>query len=125
MNDHPAIFLVDDEPAVRDSMWAVLQECGYNAICIASLEEFLNELACCSTGCLVIDSFAPTIKLPELLYRLDAVASPLSVIIFSETPDLWTQNVPSPRDVILLDRSVSTKGFLNAVETQLTSPKTP
>lgn len=51
----PTVFLVDDDPAVRDSIALLLETAGLSSAGYASAEDFLAALGPAPAGCLVLD----------------------------------------------------------------------
>lgn len=52
---NPVVHIVDDDPAVRDSLRELLDSVGLRNALYASAEEFLENCAPASEGCLLID----------------------------------------------------------------------
>jgi FixJ family two-component response regulator len=55
MNENTTVFVVDDDPAVRDALTLLIEQEGLPVKAFASAEDFL---ACCQTqcsGCIIID----------------------------------------------------------------------
>ena len=73
MNDHdPTIFIVDDDPAVRDSLFLLIESEGYAVKTYASAEAFLADQGQESHGCVVLDLRIPGmdgIRLQEEMAR--------------------------------------------------------
>jgi len=55
MNDKPTVFVVDDDPAARQSVSALVETMGYSAKPYASAEEFLKSYVPGRPGCVVTD----------------------------------------------------------------------
>jgi FixJ family two-component response regulator len=76
------IFIVDDDPAVRDSLKVFLEVHGYSVSDFASGTEFLSNYAAGPRQCLVLDVHMPAISGIDLLERLAAQCSaPPTVVI--------------------------------------------
>jgi FixJ family two-component response regulator len=58
---HPMIYLVDDDPAVRDSLSLLLEEEGFALVAFASAEDFLSSGVPmqCSPSCCIVDIRMP------------------------------------------------------------------
>jgi len=78
----PAIFVVDDDSAVRETMRELLEEEGWSVEIYPSGEAFLEGFRPGREGCLVIDAWMPGMGGLELLERLktDRGAPPAIVI---------------------------------------------
>src|SRR3954464_10641553 len=57
----PAVYIVDDDEAIRDSMAALVEAAGFSAKTIDSAVELLN-----SPGGLAADCFVADIRMPEM-----------------------------------------------------------
>ena len=55
MNHDPVIFVVDDDPAARNSMAALIKSRGLAVQTFASAEEFLEGFDRVQRGCLIVD----------------------------------------------------------------------
>ena len=55
MNDKPTVFVIDDDPAARQSVSALVETMGYSAKPYASAEEFLKSYVPGRPGCVVTD----------------------------------------------------------------------
>lgn len=75
------VFLVDDDPAIRQSLPRALSGRGYNVESFASAKEFLDAFRPDRTGCLVLDLSMPEMDGLELQAHLAEVA-PILPIIF-------------------------------------------
>ena len=61
MNESPTVFLVDDDPAVRDAVGLLLRAGGLTVEGFANAAEFLATDAVRRPGCLVLD-----VRMPEM-----------------------------------------------------------
>lgn len=76
------VFIVDDDPAVRDSLKLLLQAYGHDVRDFESGEDFLRAYDAALAGCLVLDVHMPPINGVELVERLSASgALPPTVLI--------------------------------------------
>jgi FixJ family two-component response regulator len=55
----PTIFIVDDDPSVRDSLELLVGSVGFDVKTYASAQEFLNSSAPGASGCLILDIRMP------------------------------------------------------------------
>ena len=55
----PVVYVVDDEPMIREIVVALLGAHGYRAVPLGSAEELLAQPAYTGPGCLVLDVFLP------------------------------------------------------------------
>ena len=78
----PTIFVVDDDPGVRETVREMLESHGWEVETFESCEAFLAVLRPARHGCLVIDAVLPGMNGFELLARLkaDSIALPSIMI---------------------------------------------
>lgn len=69
MNAH-SVFIVDDDPAMRDSLVLMLRGAGFRARAFASADDFLENLPTDKSACVVSDVRMPGVEGPELVRRL-------------------------------------------------------
>lgn len=69
MNPH-SVFIVDDDPAMRDSLVLMLRGAGFRARAFVSADEFLENLPNDKSACVVSDVRMPGVEGPELVRKL-------------------------------------------------------
>ena len=69
MNAH-SVFIVDDDPAMRDSLVLMLRGAGFRARAFTSADDFLENLPTDKSACVVSDVRMPGVEGPELVRRL-------------------------------------------------------
>ena len=87
--DTLTVLVVDDDPAVRDSLEAVLGAAGYRCTLFASGAEFLASDPGTARGCVLVDVRMPGMDGLELQRQMKARAIALPVIFmtgFGEVP---------------------------------------
>jgi two-component system response regulator FixJ len=87
--DTLTVFVVDDDPAVRDSLQAMLGAAGYHCMMFASGAEFLASDPGSAHGCVLVDVRMPGMDGLELQRQMKARAIGLPVIFmtgFGEVP---------------------------------------
>jgi two-component system response regulator TtrR len=77
------VFVIDDDPAIRDSMRWLIEAAGFNVKIYASAREFLKKLSPSQRGCLVLDVRMPEINGLELQRLLSEKNNPLPIIFIS------------------------------------------
>lgn len=82
------VFIVDDDPGVRNAMQLLLRSVGRSAELFASAEDFLAEYDRNRAGCLVLDIRMPGLGGLELQERLLAKGSPIPVIFITGHADV-------------------------------------
>jgi len=83
-----AVFVVDDDPHVRDSLSMLLEASGYAPQSFESAAAFLASEAPGARGCLIADVQMPEMNGLELQNELVARRSPLTVIIVTGHGDI-------------------------------------
>jgi len=82
METEPTVFVVDDDPAIQDSLAVLMQTLHLPAEFYSSAREFLDVYDPSRPGCLLLD-----IRMPgsgfSLLKELSARESPLPVIVIT------------------------------------------
>lgn len=79
----PVVFIVDDDPAVRESLRFVLSAARYRVETFASGEEFLSQWRPGSPGCLLADMNLPDMSGAKLIDLLKSRVSNLPVILMT------------------------------------------
>jgi FixJ family two-component response regulator len=82
------VFIVDDDPAARDSMAALIQSHGLQAETFESAEDFLARFDRTRGGCLVLDVRMAGMSGLELQERLNVEGLNLPVIIITGYADI-------------------------------------
>jgi len=82
MNERPTVFVVDDDPAMRDSLGFLLGSVQLPVECHASAEELLSANDSQRPGCIVLDVRMPGLSGLELMshLRVDRSAPPVLLI---------------------------------------------
>ena len=85
-SDH--VYVIDDDPAMRDSLDFLLGSAGFNVRLFDSAQTFLDELANLDVGCVVTDVRMPGIDGMELLRRLSSGSRKLPIIVMTGHGDV-------------------------------------
>ncbi|WP_153111506.1 response regulator transcription factor [Propionivibrio limicola] len=84
----PTVFIVDDDPAIRDSLSLLLETAGHAVECHDSAESFLAAGRENSPGCLILDVRMKQMSGPELHAELVRRGSQLPVIFLTAHGDI-------------------------------------
>ena len=84
----PTVYIVDDQPAVREALSEMLSVLGYRIETFASAGQFLSGLDPSRTGCLVADVRMPGMDGLELVRELGRRALRLPVVLISGHADV-------------------------------------
>ena len=83
-----AVFVVDDDPDVRDALGLLLRVRGYETALFACAEDFLAFLTPAASGCLVADIRMPGMSGLELQQELVRRGSVLPVVVLTGHGDV-------------------------------------
>jgi two-component system response regulator FixJ len=86
----PEIFVVDDDPAVRDLLSEVFAQAGYRAISFVDGASFLAAARERIPACVILDIYLPGRSGLEVLKDLDAANYPAPIFIASGRGDIPT-----------------------------------
>jgi two-component system, LuxR family, response regulator FixJ len=89
MPREPIVFVVDDDPATRDSLRWLLQSVGLPVQTLATAEEFLSAYEAGQPGCLVLDVRMPGmsgLNLQETLVARDITLPVIIITGYAEVP---------------------------------------
>jgi two-component system nitrogen regulation response regulator NtrX len=78
-----SILIVDDEPGIRDTLRAVMEDEGFVADAVASGEECLGAIESRAYGCVLLDVWLPGIDGLETLKKMREVGCESAVVIIS------------------------------------------
>ncbi|QHO76827.1 DNA-binding response regulator [Bradyrhizobium sp. CCBAU 051011] len=77
------VYVIDDDPAMRDSLDFLLGSAGFRVRLFDSAQAFLSEVATLEAGCVVTDVRMPGIDGMELMRRLNSSSRKLPVIVMT------------------------------------------
>lgn len=84
----PKVFIVDDNPAVRDAIRWLMQQVNLEAETFSLAREFLAAYRPGSRGCLILDIRMPEMSGLELLGRLSQEGTVLPIIVITGHGDI-------------------------------------
>src|SRR5947209_1888105 len=87
MDSSPTVFLVDDDPNIRNIVTFLMQSVGLPLVAFSTATEFLEKYDG-RPGCLVLDVRMPGMSGLELQQRLNEQGRPLSVIMMTGHADV-------------------------------------
>ena len=79
----PIIYIVDDDPSVRESTELLLKSVGFNVKTFVSAQDFLNANLQEGLGCLILDVRMPGMSGLDLQEKLVSAKTPLPVIFIT------------------------------------------
>ncbi|HEY0792456.1 MAG TPA: response regulator transcription factor [Chthoniobacterales bacterium] len=84
------VFVVDDDPAVREALGSLLRSVGWRVEAFASAAEFLRQPPPAEPSCLVLDVGLPGLSGMELQRQLVAANRPIPIIFITGQGDIPT-----------------------------------
>ncbi len=81
--EKPIIFIVDDDPSVRESTKFLLESVGFNVKTYASGQDFLKAKVQADLGCLILDVRMPGLSGLDLQEKLLSAKTPLPMIFIT------------------------------------------
>ena len=84
----PAVYIVDDQPAVRHALREMLSVLGYDVETFGSAQQFLDAVTPDRPGCLVTDVRMPGMDGLELVLELSRRSIRLPVVLISGHADV-------------------------------------
>lgn len=87
-NRQPTVFVVDDDPAVLDSLSLLVRSIGLRVETFSSAREFLDAYDPERPGCLVLDVRMPGMSGLELQGRLERLGSTLPIVFVTAFGDI-------------------------------------
>ncbi len=88
MTERPTVFIVDDEPAIRESLSRLVGAAGFRAECFDGADAFLAAYRNGRPGCLVTDIRMPGMNGLELQERMRADGCAIPIIVLTGYGDV-------------------------------------
>jgi len=112
------VYVVDDDPAIRDSLSLSLSLRGYHISQFANAEDFLNAFDLAWTGCVVADIRMPGSSGLQLQAELAARGSNLPVVIITGHGDVTSARAAfRAKAVDFLEKPFDDDHLIGAIET--------
>ncbi|WP_436642700.1 response regulator transcription factor [Microbaculum sp. FT89] len=116
----PTVYIVDDDPAIRKSLFRLLSSAGYCCICHESAEAFLDEYKPGEPGCVLIDLDLPGIDGFGVQESLSSMEIGPPAIFLTGTGDIPASvRAMKAGAVDFLTKPVDASTLLSAVEEAL------
>lgn len=111
------VFIVDDDPAIRESVMNLLEAVGIAAQSFSSAEEFKRSWSREGSGCLLLDARLPGISGVEFQEQMPAVGMSLPIIFMTAHGDVpMVRKVMKAGAVEFLVKPFQKEELLHAVE---------
>jgi FixJ family two-component response regulator len=88
VNSGPCVFIVDDDPHIRETMREMVERHGFAAAVFADGLDFLEALSPGQAGCLIADAKMPGAGGLQIIERLKAMGSELPVVVITAYGDV-------------------------------------
>ena len=88
--EEPTVFVVDDDPSVRDALRGLLRSAGFAVETFASAREFLARPPSDLPGCLVLDVGLPDLSGLDLQQRLADMSRTIPIVFITGQGDIPT-----------------------------------
>ena len=110
------VFIVDDDPAICESLCDLMDSAGLKTVQFASAEEFLRAYSADTAGCLVLDVRLPGMTGMELQTRLIKSDIAIPIIIMTAHGDIpMVRNAMKAGAVEFLTKPFQDEELLNAI----------
>jgi len=112
------VYVVDDDPAIRDSLSLSLSLRGYHIAQFASAEDFLNAFDTAWTGCVVADIRMPGMSGLQLQTELKERGCKLPIVIITGHGDVTSARTAFRGQAIdFLEKPFDDEHLISAIET--------
>jgi len=117
-----AVYVVDDDEAVRDSTRMVLQSYGMDVRTFSSCSEFLDEAVRMPFGCVLLDQHMPEMNGVEVLETLRAKGVTMPVIMITAKAGAGLkERALRAGAAALLDKPVADDDLMRTIDSVLPS----
>ena len=118
--DHPVVFVVDDDPSVRESLAHLVRSMGLKVETFGSAQEFLSRGRPDGPGCLVLDVTLPGLSGLDLQRELARIDARIPTIFISGQADIpMTVRAMKGGAVEFLTKPCRDEELLSAIEQAL------
>ena len=110
------VAIVDDDPAVRNSLKFALEIEGYEVRIFGDAIELLSDLAIVHFGCMIIDQKLPTIDGLELVTRLRARSIVTPVILITSHPSASVRLRASQAGIPIVEKPLLGNALVSRIQ---------
>jgi FixJ family two-component response regulator len=119
---HPAVYIVDDDPAIRDSLTLMIEQEGLPVLAFASAEAFLDGCDDTAFGCAIIDIRMPGMDGMQLQEEMTRRSILLPIVFLTGHGDIpMSVRAIKSGAVDFLTKPVTREKLLASVRTALQS----
>jgi FixJ family two-component response regulator len=113
------VYVLDDDPGVRDSLSVLIEAAGYRAKVFASGRDLLAQSSALSDGCLLLDISLPSESGIDVFHRLRAEGVRLPVIFMTGQTALMEKAAAAGDDIQVLEKPMSHLSLLRSLHAAL------
>lgn len=114
--DNITVFIIDDEPAIRDALALMIAQENLNVMTFESAEQFLAEYKTCELGCAIVDIRMAGMDGLQLQETLNKRHVPIPVIFLTGHGDIpMSVKAMKAGAVDFLTKPVTREKLINAV----------
>ena len=113
------VYVLDDDPGVRDSLGVLIEAAGYHARVFASGRELLAQSSALSDGCLLLDISLPSESGIDIFHRLRAEGVHIPVIFMTGRAALIDKALAVGDNVQVIEKPMSHLTLLRSLRTAL------
>lgn len=122
-NPCPVLLVVDDDPAVRNSLKFSLEIEGFAVRLFADAQTLLNTPTLPPSACLVIDYYLPDMSGLELLSALRSRGVTLPAFLITGHPSVAVRQRAADAGVTIVDKPLLGNGLLETIYGALAPPR--
>lgn len=117
LQDHPSIYVVDDDPSIRKALKRLLGAAGYRVSVFDSAEALLEFFPRMEADCCILDIVLPGISGLDLQDRLCSLAQPPGIIVMTahDNPG-WRETARASGAVACLKKPFDQAALLHALQ---------
>jgi FixJ family two-component response regulator len=116
----PTVFVVDDDEAVRGSIWGLLKSVGLRSECFAAPDEFLRSKRSDGPSCLVLDVRLPGVSGLDFQHKLTEAGVHIPIIFITGHGDIpMTVKAMKSGAVEFLTKPFRDQDLLDAIQQAL------
>jgi two-component system response regulator FixJ len=119
MQSNPTILVIDDDPAVRNSLKFSLEIDGFPVRAYSNAAELLNDRELPGSGCLVIDYKLPGANGLDLLDELRRRHVDLPAILITTKPSASVRRQAAVAGVPIIEKPLLTETLFQSIRTAL------
>lgn len=123
--EQPVVYIVDDDPGVRDGLESLVRSVGYLVQTFATAAEFLQTRRLEIPGCLVLDVRLPGLSGLDLQHELTLADAPIPIVFITGHGDIpMTVRAMKAGAIEFLTKPFREQDLLDAIQQALDRDRT-